>query len=71
MIAAMNWERRITKEQKGMFPGAKKRQPFPPYLKLTVALVEKVWEILKGFGRDSIDRLRRNLYFALGQRRTL
>jgi hypothetical protein len=28
MIAAMNWGRRITKAQKGIFPEAKKRQCF-------------------------------------------
>jgi hypothetical protein len=55
---------------KSHFVRSKRAPIFPPYLKLTVALVEKVWEILKGLGRDSIARLR-NLYFALGPRRTL
>jgi hypothetical protein len=58
MIAAMNWGRRITRRKKE-FLRTRKAPVFPPYLELTVAVVEKVWEILKGFGRDPIDRLRR------------
>src|SRR5580700_5033864 len=65
MIAATNWGRQITRRKRrnvSVYYGRETVPIFPPYLKPTVALVEKVWEILKGFGRDSIDRLRRNLY---------
>jgi hypothetical protein len=61
MIAAMNWTADY-QDAKRTFFGCEKAPVFPPYLERTVALVEKVWEIPKGFGRDSIDRLRRNLY---------
>jgi hypothetical protein len=44
------------------FSGCEKAPVFSAILRTYLALVEKVWEILKGFGRDSIDRLRRSLY---------